>query len=252
MQLSVTIITLNEEKTIARAIASVAFADEVIVIDAGSCDQTREIAVRLGARVYQEPWQGYGQQKNKAQRRAQGVWVLNIDADEVVSEVLAQEIQAAMHSDCVGFSLPRRTYMGKKWIAHGGWYPNYLVRLARRELSQWTEPAVHESLEVQGQIGRLLSPLDHYGFSGFASQVETNLRFARLGAQDLARRGARGGITLLLLKPLGKFIETYILKRGFLDGLAGFIIAVNASYSMFLKYAFLLEERALWYADSDS
>lgn len=256
---SVTIITLNEEENLRRAIESVRWAEEIVVVDAGSTDGTRELAGELGAKVFQNSWEGYGQQKNFAQRQASHDWILSLDADETVSPELAHEIQEALtattpgheQENTLGFSLPRRTYYLGQWVRHGGWYPNYLVRLADRRAARWSEPQVHEALEVRGEVRSLRAPLDHFSFNSIQEQILTNLKFSRLGAQDLIRRGARPSILKLLLKPLGKFAETYLLKRGFLDGLPGFIISVNAAHSMFLKHAYLLENRIRKNADPD-
>jgi glycosyltransferase involved in cell wall biosynthesis len=255
--ITVTIITLNEENNLPRAIESVRWADEVVVVDSGSTDQTVELARQLGAKVFHNSWQGYGQQKNYAQRQASHDWILNIDADESVSPVLAQEIDQVLtavnegRSQAKGFFFPRRTFYLGRWIRHGGWYPNYLVRLADRRSASWSEPQVHEALEVQGEVLGLQEALDHYSFSSIQDQIVTNLRFSRLGSQDLLRRGKQPSQLKLLLKPLGKFIETYFLKKGFLDGLPGFIISVNAAHSMFLKYAYLLEGRIKTDANPD-
>lgn len=246
---SVTIITLNEEDKLPRAIESVRWAEEVLVIDSGSTDRTIEIARGLGAKVTENPWPGYGKQKNFAQDHAQHDWVLNIDADEVVPPELAQELQSRLEQvgngelQADGFSVPRKTFYLGKWIQHGGWYPNYLIRLANRRSSRWTEPAVHEELKAQGPVVRLKNPLHHYAFSSIQDQIQTNLRFSRLGSQDLKSSGQVGSVPRLVLKPIGKFLETYLAKRGFLDGLPGFIISINAAYSMFLKYAYLTESK---------
>ncbi|MGK5082658.1 glycosyltransferase family 2 protein [Bdellovibrionota bacterium FG-1] len=249
LPISVTIITLDEEKHLPRAIHSVRWADEIIVVDSGSTDSTVEIAKKLGARVFEHAWGGYGQQKNYAQQQARHPWVLNIDADEVVPPALADEIKQVLekvdtdNDDIRGFAIPRRTFYLGRWIRHGGWYPNYLVRLADRRHSRWSEPAVHEALEVQGRILHLQNPLDHFSFDSIYDQVVTNLNFSKLGSQQLVQCGKKPSLPRLCLKPLGKFIETYLLKRGFLDGLAGFIISINAAYSVFLKYAYPLEDR---------
>jgi glycosyltransferase involved in cell wall biosynthesis len=249
LPLSVTIITLNEEKNIRRAIQSVHWADEVLVVDSGSTDKTVEIAKSLGARVIFHAWPGYGQQKNFAQQQAAYHWVLNLDADEAVSEVLALEIQEALlkvQSEQItakGFYFPRKTYYLGQWIKHGGWYPNHLVRLIDRNYASWTEPNVHEELKVRGEIVGLTQPIDHYAFTSIMDQILTNLKFSKLGSLELERKGQQPSLFRLLMKPVGKFLETYLLKRGFLDGLAGFIISVNAAHSMFLKYAYLYEGR---------
>jgi glycosyltransferase involved in cell wall biosynthesis len=247
--ISVTLITLNEERNIARALESVRWADDVVVVDSGSTDRTLEIAKASGARVFQNAWKGYGQQKNFAQAQARHDWVLNIDADEVVPAELAREIQARVQSAETrpavrGFSIPRLTWYLGRWIRHGGWYPNYLVRLADRRHARWTEPNVHEALEVQGETEKLEHPLHHYAFSGISDQVQTNLRYSRQGYLDLVGRGRKPSPMRLVLKPIGKFFETYLIKKGFLDGRAGFIISVNAAHSMFLKYAYFYEDRS--------
>lgn len=249
IKISVTLIAYNEEKHIAQAIQSAAWADEIIVIDSGSTDKTREIAEKAGAKVYTHAWPGYGQQKNYAHQKATGDWVLNIDADERVSPALANEIRSAVElaqngkSPYLGFSFPRKTYYLGRWIRFGGWYPNRLTRLGRRDSSRWSEPAVHERLEIQGPVGELQEPLDHFTFDSIAQQAQVNLRYALLGSQVLRERGAAASLMRLIFKPWGKFFETYILKMGFRDGIAGFIISVNAAYSLFLKYAFLFDSR---------
>jgi glycosyltransferase involved in cell wall biosynthesis len=244
--LSVTVITLNEEKNLARALESVGFADEIVVVDSGSTDRTREIAEKFKVRFYTNPWPGYGQQKNFAQAKASHDWVFNLDADEAISKELREEIETKLEKaesqGVRGFQLPRKTFYWNQWIRHGGWYPNLLVRLVDRRHAKWSEPEVHEDLEVDGPVETLNNALLHYSFPNIHSQVLTNLRFAGLGAQELRRKGMKPRLRRLIGKPIGKFAETYILKRGFLDGLPGLIISVNAAYSMFLKYAFLYEE----------
>lgn len=245
--LSVTIITLNEKENIARAIQSVKWAEEILVVDSGSTDGTVELARELGARVIHNPWPGYGKQKNFAQSRASHDWILNIDGDEMVPDRLAAQIVQALEdvgsgkSDCKGFQFPRKNFYLGRWIRHGGWYPNHLVRLADRRSASWSEPHVHEALTVRGPVGTLSEPLHNYSFPTIQDQVLTNLRFSRLGSEDLKRRGRKTSVPRLILKPIGKFLETYFVKRGFLDGLPGLIISVNAAHSMFLKYAYLIE-----------
>jgi glycosyltransferase involved in cell wall biosynthesis len=245
--LSVTIIALNEESNIARAIESVGgLAQEVLVVDAGSTDRTADIARHFGAKVLVNPWRGYGQQKNFAQSQATHDWILNLDADEEVSPELAIEIQQALERDegkgIAGYSLPRLSrYLGR-WIRYGGWYPNRAVRLANRKQAQWSEPDVHEEWIVRGAVAPLQHDLLHYPFKNITDQVETNLRFSRLGSEALRKRKHPASLILLLIKPVGKFIETYLFKQGYRDGIPGFIISVNAAHSIFLKYAYLFED----------
>lgn len=246
--LSVTIITLNEERNLPRALASVGWADDIVIVDSGSTDRTIEIARAAGpqVQVFHNPWPGYGKQKNFAQDHAKHSWILNIDADEEVTPELRAEIEQRLQEAKAGrklggYFLPRKTFYLGRWIKHGGWYPNHLMRLADRRVARWTEPAVHEEWKVDGETAYFREPLLHYTFSDIQDQILTNLNFSRLGSVELKRRGQRGSLPRLLLKPIGKFIETYFLKLGCLDGVAGFIISVNAAHSMFLKYAYLIE-----------
>jgi glycosyltransferase involved in cell wall biosynthesis len=244
---SVTILTYNEEKNLRRAIESVRWAEEILVVDSGSTDGTTRLAQELGAQVIHNPWPGYGAQKNFAQSKVRHDWVLNLDADEDVPPELATEIQEAITTadsrQLRAFRFPRKTYYLGRWVRHGGWYPNRLVRLSHRAHSRWTEPEVHERLLVHGAVGDLRAALNHYSFPTIESQVQTNLRFARLGSEDLRRKDRKPSFLKLLLKPWWKFVDTYFLRLGILDGARGFIISVNASYSMFLKYAYALESR---------
>jgi len=253
LPISVTIIALNEEKRIGSAIESVReWVAEVIVADSGSTDRTREIAFDLGARVIEKTWQGFGSHKNFAQGHAKSEWVLNIDADERVSTELAKEIREVLSApgteDVVAFRIPRKTWFLGRWVMHGGWYPNYLVRLSRRTLCRWSEPEVHESLEPIAQsdssrVSKLMHPLLHYTFEDLRDQIQTNVRYSYQAHLGLKRRGVPSSVVQLLIRPWVKFLECYFFKLGFLDGLAGFIIAVNAAHSAFLKYAYGVEDR---------
>lgn len=245
--LSVTIITKNEENNLPRTLNAIhGWASEIIVVDSGSDDRTIEIAKSYGAKVFQNPWQGYGQQKNFAQSQAQNEWVLNLDADEVLTPELKTEIEVELRktqsNSIAGYSVARRSYYVGKWIKHGGWYPSRVVRLSKKSLSRWSEPAVHEVLEVKGLVSELKSPLDHYTFPSIESQVLTNLRYAKQGSEQILKKKASYGVFIMLLKAYWKFVNTYFIQRGFLDGKRGLIISVNAAHSLFLKYAFVIEE----------
>lgn len=245
LPLSVTIICRNEEEKIRKAIHSVRFADEILVVDCGSTDRTVELAQQAGARVIHHEWQGYGQQKNFAQDQTRNLWVLNIDADESVSDEMCERIQEILSAPLLadGYEFPRRNYYGRHWVRYGGWYPNYLVRMARKDRARWSEPRVHEALQVQGLVQRINAPLDHASFGGVHDQVLTNVRFSKLGMEELIAKGKAGSVGLLVFKPWWKFVDAYFFRQGFRDGLPGFVIAVNAAHSMFMKYAALLEVR---------
>ena len=243
-KISATLITLNEEKNIAAAIKSLHWVDEIIVVDAFSSDNTVEIAKKLGAKVYTNSWSGYGQQKNFAHSKATHPWVLNIDADERVTQILATEIKEIMQNPTSvdGYYISRKTFFLGKWIKFGGWFPNYTLRLSKRSCSSWTEPHIHETLTVNGITKKLSASLYHYTFTDINDQVLTNLKYSQFGYKTLLSKKVKPSLVNLILKPIGKFFETYFLKRGFLDGIPGFIISVNASYSMFLKYSYYYEE----------
>ena len=241
--LSIVIITLNEEPNIARCVRSAAWAQEVVVVDSGSTDRTRELAAAGGANVLQHGWEGYGQQKNWAMAQVGQPWVLFLDADEEITAELREELSAIVVANGVvggqtyrGAHFPRKTWFLGRWILHGGWYPNRLVRLAFRENARWTEPSVHEALEVEGPVLAMSADLLHYTFRNVGDNVLTNVRFSRLGARVAKARGERGSLARILCKPIGKFLETYLWKRGFLDGFPGFVISINAAHSIFLKY----------------
>jgi glycosyltransferase involved in cell wall biosynthesis len=246
--ISLTIIAFNEEANIERCIKSVPFADEVIVVDSGSTDKTAELARNLGAKVFVEHWRGYRDQKKRAVELASHDWILSLDADEALSIEAGLELHQlfslATLTEEHGVEVPRMSYNMGRWIRHGGWYPDWQLRFFHRQYSKWSEGHVHERVRSE-KVTRLRHPILHWPFADLKDQVNTNNNYSSLGAQDLFDRGKRFSIFKMILKPKSKFFETYILKRGFLDGFPGFVIAVGAAYSVFLKFAKLRElERA--------
>lgn len=243
-QLSLIVITLNAEKHIARCLKSVPFAADVVVLDSGSTDRTVEIARGLGARVFSEEWRGFGPQKRRATELARTDWVLSLDADEALSPESATELAGLLAAGDVeradAYSFPRLSYHMARWIRHGGWYPDWQTRLYHRGRAGWSADQLHEKVEA-AKIERLKSPLHHWVFTNLSDQVRTNDRYSGLGSAKLAREGRRFSLFNLIVKPKVKFFEVYFWKRGFLDGLPGFIIAVGAAYSVFLKWAKLWE-----------
>lgn len=243
LPISLVVITLNEEANIERCLKSVSFASDIVVLDSGSTDRTVEIAKQCGARTFVEAFRGYGEQKRRACELANEDWILSLDADEALSPDLAAEIQKLSLENLAGFDgyeVPRLSFHLGRWIRHGGWYPDYQLRLFNRKMAGWQNLKLHERVEAKN-VGRLHSNLYHYVFKNLADQVETNNEYSGLGAAELERRGKKFSVMMLVLKPYSKFIETYFLKRGFLDGLPGFIISVGAAYSVFLKFAKLWE-----------
>ncbi|MGZ3775038.1 MAG: glycosyltransferase family 2 protein [Pseudobdellovibrionaceae bacterium] len=238
LPISLVIITFNEEAHIQRCILSAPFVDDIVVVDSFSTDRTVEIAEKCGARVFSEKWKGFGPQKAFAADQARNPWVLSLDADEALSPELASEIVSSF-TDLdpeAGYLVPRKSYHLGRWICHGGWYPDYQLRLFNKSKSQWNSAAVHEKVEVKKKL-KLKRDLLHYVFDDLSDQVVTNDRYSTLGAKQLITAGKKFSYYKLIVKPLSKFIETYIFKRGFLDGLPGFIISIGAAYSLFLKFA---------------
>lgn len=252
--ISLVIITLNEQDGIARAIESASFCDDVVVLDSGSTDDTCQIARSLGARVVLEEWRGFQAQKQRATELAKNDWVLSLDGDEAVSSELRDQMialfkswsqgAAQSHFNVDGYKFPRLTFNLGRWIRHGGWYPDWQLRLYNRTRAKWVGGQVHERVAAE-KIEKLEGALHHYPFATHAEQVATNNRYSGLGAEALLAKGEKFKLTKLMFKPISKFLETYVIKRGFQDGLPGFIIAVGAAYSIFLKYAKLWELQKL-------
>jgi glycosyltransferase involved in cell wall biosynthesis len=239
MQISAVIVTLNEERNIARAIASLTCADEILVVDCGSTDGTRAIAESLGARVVEEPWRGYAGQKNFAAASARHDWILSLDADEALTPGLAGEIVrlkgAGARFDA--YSFPRLAQYLGRWIHHSGWYPDRKVRLYAREKGAWTGDYVHESVLVNGTVGRLQGDLLHYTCQSLAEHRRTLDRYTSLAAQELIARGEHVPLHKIALDPVWTFIRSYFIHAGFLDGPQGLTIARMAALYTFSKYS---------------
>ena len=243
MKISATIVTLNEERNIARAMGSLKpCVDEIVVVDSGSSDRTREIAEELGARVVREDWRGYAGQKNFAAGCAAHDWILSIDADEELTPGLVAEIQALRaagdhHSGFGGWMMPRcARYLGR-WIRHSGWYPDRKIRLYHRGRGAWKGERVHESVEVKGAVGELRSDLLHFTCDSLHQHLLTIDRYTSLAAQEIAESGTPARFRRLMVDPPWAFIRSYFFQLGFLDGGHGFVIAAMAGFYTFLKYA---------------
>lgn len=239
MKITATIVTLNEERNIARAIESLRCVDEVLVVDSGSTDRTREIAAARGARVVVEPWRGYAGQKNFAAGEAANGWILSLDADETLTDELEAEILALKQAEpvCDGYSFPRLAQYLGRWILHSGWYPDRKVRLYRRDRARWVGEFVHESVRVDGPVGELRGRLNHFTCQSLSQHLRTLDSYTTLAARELVSRGKAAPLWRLLLDPGWTFFRTYVLQRGFLDGPQGIAIAWMAAFYTFLKYA---------------
>lgn len=230
--ISATIVTLNEQRNIARAIESLAGVAEIVVVDSGSSDATCRIAQEMGARVVVNAWPGYAAQKNFAAECAVNDWILSIDADEALSPALRQEIREIDFAHD-GYRMPRRAFYLGRWILHSGWYPDRKVRLYNRQKAAWRGEYVHESVFVAGSVGDLNGDLLHYTCDSLSEHLKTLDRYTTLAARGAQPRS----LPFLLFHPLWTFVRTYVAQRGFLDGPQGFAIAWMAALYTFLKYA---------------
>jgi glycosyltransferase involved in cell wall biosynthesis len=239
MKITATIITLNEERNIARAMESLRCCDEIVVVDSGSNDRTPEIAAKLGARVIDSPWGGYARQKNFAADQADHEWILSIDADEALSEALEGEIWQIKKNGprFDAYTMPRLAQYLGRWILHSGWYPDRKVRLYDRAKARWMGEYVHESVEVNGAVGHLESDLLHFTCDSLSEHLKTMDRYTTLAAEQLVDGGKAIGMRHLLLDPAWTFCRSYLLQRGFQDGVEGLTIAWMAALYNFVKYA---------------
>jgi glycosyltransferase involved in cell wall biosynthesis len=241
-KLSVTIITLNEEANIRRTLESVQWADEIIVLDSGSSDRTVSICREFTGSVFHQDWLGFGKQKNAAIDKATGDWVLSLDADEPVETDLAAEIRTIMASTDPndGYRIPRKTFFLGKWIRHGGWYPDYNLRLFRKGKGRFEERTVHEAIRVEGSLGRTRNAILHYAYPCLESYLSTINKYSSLAVDVMAEKGIsrfQSSWINMLVRPLFTFLLKYVFRFGFLDGKHGLVLNMYHSYYVFAKYA---------------
>ena len=253
MKISVTIIAFNEADNIAAACQSVAWADEILVVDSQSTDRTREIAVACGAKVLVKPWTGFSQQKQFAAEQALNNWIFSLDADERVSDELRAEILRIKNSSPENFSgenvadgyrIPRRSFYMNRWIRGGGWYPDRQLRLYDRRHGAWKSVLVHESVAMlpTSKIGNLHGDILHYSIPNASyHQRLIGERYAPLAARQMFENGRRTTRLKIASAGLTAFVRTFFLKSGWRDGLAGFCIARFAAHHAFLKHLLLWE-----------
>ena len=239
-RLSVTIIACNEADRIGRAIQSVSFADEVLLVDSGSTDDTVRIATALGARVIQTDWPGYRAQKNRALTWAQHNWVLGLDADEWVSPILANSIQAALRSPTVfGFEINRLgVWMGTE-IHHGVWRPDRSVRLFDRRRGSWSGGSVHERVQIDGRTERLTGDLMHDPYRDLSEQLQSIDRYARLFVNDAITGNKKAYIWDVVFRPFAHLVKALLIRRGVLDGVRGLCLAGLGAAAVMLKWGML-------------
>ena len=250
VKISACIITFNEEKTIAEAIKSVDWADEILIVDSNSSDKTREIAESLGAKVILQDWLGFSKQKQFAVDRAENDWILSIDADERISEELKTEIlkikSQTENNLADGYKIPRLSFYMNRPIRHGGWYPDRQLRFFNRKRGKWKDVLIHESVEMQkdSKIEKLKEDVLHYSVENAAYHHRLiGERYAPLAAEQMFERGKRTSKLKIATAGFTAFFQTYFLKAGFLDGFPGFCIARFAAHHAYLKHLLLWEKQ---------
>ena len=240
---TVTVITKNESEALADALRSVSWAAEIIVIDAESTDDTVAIARQFTDKVHVRPWIGYIDQKNHAASLATNDWIFSLDADERATPELAQEIKEVLAAGATasGYRMPRVSLYFGRWIRTTDMYPDYQLRLYDRHKARWDGKYVHESVRADGEVEYLKHELQHYPYRDLSEHLIRMDRYTSLAARQMHEQGRRTNALSMLVHTKLAFLRNYILKRGFLDGTAGFVISLVNSYYVFLKLAKLWE-----------
>ncbi|MDD5240712.1 MAG: glycosyltransferase family 2 protein [Sulfuricella sp.] len=239
--LSVVIIALNAASQIEACLKSAAFADEIVVVDSGSRDETREIALKCGARVIHQDWLGFGRQKQFAVGQAGHDWVLCLDADERVGETLRASIEAELQAPrFLAYRMPRCNRFMGRWLRHGEGYPDWSLRLFDRRFARWSEDAVHEKVVADTAVGDLRGDLRHESQETLAAYLDKQNRYTSLQAEELYRRGKQASVGHLIVSPLLRFVKFYFSRLGFLDGVPGLVHISIGCFNSFCKYAKLI------------
>lgn len=245
LKISACITCMNEEDKIEACLSSLTWCDEIVVVDSFSTDRTVEICKRYTSRVFQHPWAGYIAQKNYIRSLASNPWILFIDADEMVSPALREAIEREFErgpGDTVGYMFPRLVYHLGRWIRHGEWYPDNKLRLFLKSRGHSGGQEPHDRVIVDGPVKHLKAPLFHFTYDNLSDHIATLNRFSSISAHEKYVAGRRGGWSDILFRPCWRFFKSFFLKRGFLDGRAGFIIAALSATGVLAKYAKLIEE----------
>ena len=243
-RLSAVVIACNEETRLRECLLSLAWVDEMVVVDAESTDKTASIAREFTDHVFVRPWPGFAEQKNFGIAQAKGDWILSVDADEEVTPELQEEILAVMARPdaAVGYRVPRRNIFWGRWVRHGRLYPDWQLRLFRRERGRFLPHRVHESVHVDGPVARLSAPLVHRSYRDAGDFLERAHRYAGLAAEEWVAQGRGVRAWNLVLGPLGRFLSMYVVHGGFLDGWRGFLLAVLYAYYVFVRWVKIWEK----------
>jgi len=239
-KISACVAVFNEERKIGRCLQSLAWCDEIVIVDSFSTDRTVEVCREFTDRVYQREWLGYVGQRNMVRDLALHPWVLSMDSDEEVSPALRDEILSEFErgtEEIAGYEFPRQVYYLGRWIRHGEWYPDVKLRLFRKAYGRTEGEEPHDRVVVRGKVKRLKCPIWHYTYDDMADQVDTANRFSTITAQQKYVKGRPFRSSDLVFRPLFHFVKGFLLRGGFRDGMHGFVVAVIASFAAFLKYA---------------
>lgn len=243
MKVTACIICKNEERNIRDCLESVKWADEIVVVDSGSTDRTVEIAKEYTPNVFFNEWRGYNAQREFAMAKATSDWVFCLDADERCTPELRDAIRASLSDGVDGFYVKRHTYYLGRWINHGGWYPDWKLRVVRRGQAKCTGIEPHDLIEVPGPTARLHADLLHYTYANFSAQLRQIDKFSDVFRDRWIQEGRKPSLLMMLLHPWWKFFEVYLFKLGLLDGRAGFVIAVATAFYTFAKHVKLWEAK---------
>jgi glycosyltransferase involved in cell wall biosynthesis len=239
--LTIIIAAKNEARNISDCVKSASFADEIIVLDSGSTDGTQQLAESIGAKVISTDWPGYGPQQSRGIGLAKSDWVLSLDADERITPTLKAEVLEAIHSGRAdGYRLPRLSSLCGTFIRHGGWRPDYTLRLVKREKAGFTHHFLHAHMTVAGTKADLKESLIHYSYRDLDDVLEKLNRYASGNAKDMHSKGIKGSFSKAITHGLWAFIRTYLFRAGFLDGRYGFILAIYNAESTYYKYLKLM------------
>ncbi len=241
--ISVAVIVKNEAENLPQMLKSISWVDEIIILDTGSQDNTIAIAKNAGCKVYESPWLGFGKCKQLAVEYCSHDWVLSLDADEVVTPQLQEKLIEISKSDsyCAGYRIKRKSFYLNKMIKYCGWNKDYTLRFFRKDKGKFNDKMVHESVQIDGEIGYIKEHLLHYTYPTINSHLEKMVLYSDLASKSLFSKGKKSSLTGAYCKANWKFITMYILKFGFLDGKTGFLLSYNSAMGVFWKYSKLWE-----------
>jgi (heptosyl)LPS beta-1,4-glucosyltransferase len=249
-QISGMIICKDEADCIADCLRSLDFCDEIVVVDSGSTDGTQDIVRSFPTRLVERPFESWNDQKEFGRQEVSSEWVLNIDADEIVSPELRAELLALVRESndttVAGARMPFRTHFKRRWIRTCGYYPDYHTRFVRKERAHWDVNAVHDRVVVDGKIQQLTGHMEHYSFESIDDFVQKSCRYSNAFAVRAHAIGRRSGLASMLVRPVFRFVKSYIFQRGFTQGNLGFLISMLQAYEVFQKYSRLWERNRSW------